>query len=42
MTTRKGIFAAGDVVRGSFTAAHAADDAKNVAAAMMRCMESNE
>lgn len=42
MTTRAGVFAAGDVVHGSLTVVHAVDDAKNAAAAMMRYMESHE
>ena len=41
MTTRDGVFAAGDVVHGSLTVVHAVEDAKNAAAAMMRYMESN-
>ena len=39
MTTREGVFAAGDVVHGSLTVVHAVNDAKNAAAAMMRYME---
>ncbi|MBP3652817.1 MAG: NAD(P)-dependent oxidoreductase [Faecousia sp.] len=39
MTTRAGVFAAGDVVHGSLTVVHAVNDAKNAAAAMMRYME---
>ena len=39
MTTRPGVFAAGDVVHGSLTVVHAVNDAKNAAAAMMRYME---
>ena len=39
MTTRPGVFAAGDVVHGSLTVVHAVEDAKNAAAAMMRYME---
>ena len=41
MTTRPGVFAAGDVVHGSLTVVHAVNDAKNAAAAMMRYMENN-
>ena len=39
MTTRKGIFAAGDVVTGSKTVVHAVEAAKKAAEAMMRYME---
>ena len=39
MTTRQGVFAAGDVVHGSLTVVHAVNDAKNAAAGMMRYME---
>lgn len=39
MTTRPGVFAAGDVVHGSLTVVHAVSDAKNAAAAMVRYME---
>ncbi len=39
MTTREGVFAAGDVVHGSLTVVHAVNDAKNAAAAMTRYME---
>lgn len=39
MTTRRGVFAAGDVVHGSLTVVHAVEDAKNAAAGMMRYME---
>lgn len=39
MTTRKGIFAAGDVVTGPLTVVHAVAEAKDAAAAMMRYME---
>lgn len=39
MTTREGIFAAGDVVTGPLTVVHAVAGAKNAAAAMMRYME---
>lgn len=38
MTTREGVFAAGDVVHGSLTVVHAVQDAKNAASAMMRYM----
>ncbi len=41
MTTRPGVFAAGDVVSGSLTVVHAVHHAKNAAAAMMRFMEAN-
>ena len=41
MTTRPGVFAAGDVVHGSLTVVHAANNAKNAAAGMMRYMENN-
>ncbi len=40
MTTREGVFAAGDVVTGAKTVVHAVDGAKKAAAAMMRYMES--
>jgi len=39
MTTRSGVFAAGDVVHGSLTVVHAVNDAKNAAAGMLRYME---
>ncbi|MBR1407606.1 MAG: NAD(P)-dependent oxidoreductase [Clostridia bacterium] len=39
MTTREGVFAAGDVVHGSLTVVHAANDAKTAANSMMRYME---
>ena len=39
MTTREGVFAAGDVVHGSLTVVHAVNDAKNAANAMIRYME---
>ena len=42
MTTREGVFAAGDVVHGSLTVVHAVNDAKNAAAGMMRYMEEHE
>ena len=38
MTTREGVFAAGDVVHGSLTVVHAVNDAKNAANGMMRYM----
>lgn len=41
MTTRDGVFAGGDVVYGSLTVVHAAQDAKNAARAMMEYMEKN-
>ena len=39
MTTREGVFAAGDVVHGSMTVVHAVADAKKAAEAMIRYME---
>ncbi len=42
MTTREGVFAAGDVVHGSMTVVHAVADAKVAADAMMRYMEEKE
>ena len=39
MTTREGVFAAGDVVTGAKTVVHAVDGAKKAAAAMMAFME---
>ena len=39
MTTREGIFAAGDVVTGSKTVVHAVEEAKKTAEAMVRYME---
>ena len=42
MTTREGVFAAGDVVHGSLTVVHAVEQAKNAAAGMMRYMEAHE
>ena len=39
MTTRPGVFAAGDVVTGAKTVVHAVDGAKQAAAAMIRYME---
>ena len=41
MTTREGVFAAGDVVHGSLTVVHAVQDAKNAAEGMMRYMSGN-
>ena len=41
MTTRKGVFAAGDVLTGSKTVVHAVQDAKAAADAMVRYMESD-
>lgn len=41
MTTRPGVFAAGDVVTGAKTVVHAVEAAKNAAQAMMRYMEQN-
>lgn len=38
MTTREGVFAAGDVVHGSLTVVHAVNDARNAAEGMMRYM----
>lgn len=40
MTTREGVFAAGDVVHGAKTVVHAVEGAKRAAAAMMQYMES--
>lgn len=42
MTTREGVFAAGDVVHGSRTVVAAADEAKRTAQAMMRYMEGQD
>ena len=42
MTTRPGVFAAGDVVTGAKTVVHAVQDAKLAAQAMMRYMEAQE
>ena len=42
MTTRPGVFAAGDVVHGSLTVVHAVQDAKNAARGMMEYMEKAE
>ena len=42
MTTRAGVFAAGDVTHGSLTVVHAVEEAKNAAAGMMRYMEEHE
>lgn len=39
MTTREGVFAAGDVVHGSKTVVHAVESAKIAAEAMIRYME---
>ena len=39
MTTREGVFAAGDVVHGPKTVVHAVEEAKKAAAAMMDYME---
>ncbi len=39
MTTREGVFGAGDVVTGSKTVVHAVEDAKKAADAMVRYME---
>lgn len=39
MTTREGVFAAGDVVHGSKTVVHAVEEAKKAAAAMIAYME---
>ncbi len=39
MTTREGVFAAGDVVHGSKTVVHAVEEAKKAANAMMNYME---
>lgn len=39
MTTREGVFAAGDVVRGSKTVVHAVEQAKKAAVAMIAYME---
>ena len=39
MTTREGVFAAGDVVHGSKTVVHAVEAAKHAAEAMIRYME---
>ena len=39
MTTRTGVFSAGDVVQGPRTVVHAVEEAKRAAAAMMRYME---
>ena len=39
MTTREGVFAAGDVVHGSHTVVAAANEAKLAAAAMIAYME---
>lgn len=39
MTTRQGVFAAGDVITGPLTVVHAVEDAKKTARAMMEYME---
>ena len=39
MTTREGVFVAGDVVHGSKTVVHAVEEAKKAAEAMIRYME---
>ena len=39
MTTKPGVFAAGDVITGSKTVVHAVDGAKKAAEAMIQCME---
>lgn len=39
MTTREGVFAAGDVVHGSKTVVHAVEQAKKAAAAMIAYIE---
>ncbi|MBQ9046650.1 MAG: NAD(P)-dependent oxidoreductase [Solobacterium sp.] len=41
MTTKPGVFAAGDVVTGPLTVVHAVDGAKKAATAMIRYMENN-
>ena len=41
MTTRPGVFAAGDVTHGSLTVVHAVDEARIAAAGMMKYMEEN-
>ena len=42
MTTRKGVFAAGDVVTGAKTVVHAVDGAKKAAQAMIKFMENEQ
>ncbi len=42
MTTREGVFAAGDVVHGSRTVVHAVEGAKRAAEAMVRYMETQK
>ena len=42
MTTRAGVFAAGDVITGAKTVVHAVDGAKKAAEAMIRFMEGKE
>ena len=39
MTTKEGVFAAGDVITGFQTVVHAVDGAKKAAEAMMHYME---
>ena len=39
MTTKPGVFAAGDVVTGAKTVVHAVEGAKKAAAAMMKFMD---
>ncbi len=41
MTTREGVFAAGDVIHGSLTVVNAVQDAKNAARGMMAYMEAH-
>ena len=41
MTTKKGVFAAGDVVTGAKTVVHAVDGAKKAAASMIKFMEAD-
>lgn len=42
MTTRPGVFAAGDVVHGSLTVVHAVEEAKNAVRGMIAYMEAGE
>ncbi len=42
MTTKPGVFAAGDVITGSKTVVHAVDGAKKAAEAMIAYMEKTE
>lgn len=42
MTTHEGVFAAGDVVQGANTVAHAVEEAKRAAEGMIRYMEREE